>query len=149
MVDQLSYGSGARETFGSAGVATYLVFHPAYRCHPFVWKRMVAAPFEVAYMKKIVPDPPLGSISQTATTAFGSCDAGHAPLFAVREGINAEDALVHASLLLQCTCDTAHRLSEKVDEHGRNLVWSLLHSAESAKALVDALLDGIEDSARR
>ncbi|WP_166357998.1 DUF6124 family protein [Pseudomonas akapageensis] len=100
-------------------------------------------------MKKLVPDPPLGSISQTATTAFGTCDAGHAPLFSVRAGINAEDALVHASLYLQCTCDAAHRLSEKVDQETRSLVWTLLHSAESAKALIDALLDGIEDSAGR
>ncbi|UVJ46698.1 hypothetical protein NVV94_08865 [Pseudomonas sp. LS1212] len=46
-------------------------------------------------MMKIVPDPPpAGTILKTVTTPFGSCDAGHEPLFAVRGGINAEDALV-------------------------------------------------------
>ncbi|WP_166366377.1 DUF3077 domain-containing protein [Pseudomonas akapageensis] len=96
-------------------------------------------------MIKIVPDPPpAGTILKTVTTPFGSCDAGHEPLFAVRGGINAEDALVHASLLLRCAVDTAYASSDCPGVHQKGLMWSTLHSIEMAKALVDALADGAE-----
>lgn len=99
-------------------------------------------------MIKIVPDPPSslppGTIHKTVETAFGSCDAGHAPLFAVRGGINAEDALVHASLMLKCACATANEACNQSNAVEKGLLWSTLHSLEVAKALVDALLDGAE-----
>ncbi|MDD0977683.1 DUF3077 domain-containing protein [Pseudomonas fontis] len=96
-------------------------------------------------MKKIVPDPPLPLFGKTATTAFGACDAGHAPLFSVRAGIDAEDALVHASLLLQAIYDTAQQACEHSDDMPKKgLLWANMHSAEMAKGLVDAVLDGIE-----
>ncbi|WP_166365775.1 DUF3077 domain-containing protein [Pseudomonas akapageensis] len=104
-------------------------------------------------MKKIVPDPPSalppGTLHKTAETAFGSCDAGHAPIFAVRAGINAEDALVHASLMLQCACATANAACNHSRNLDKGLLWSTLHSAEVAKALVDALLDGAEASGQK
>ncbi|UVJ42223.1 DUF3077 domain-containing protein [Pseudomonas sp. LS1212] len=111
-------------------------------------------------MIKIVPDPPLetptdsaaipGTIQQTATTTFGSCDAVHAPLFAVCGGIRAEDALVHASLLLRGAFDTAYAACDNAaDQHMKGLLWSTLHSVEMAKALIDALLDGAESGDRK
>ncbi|WP_166361751.1 DUF3077 domain-containing protein [Pseudomonas akapageensis] len=96
-------------------------------------------------MIKIVPDPPpAGTILKTVTTPFGSCDAGHEPLFAVRAGINAEDALVHASLFLKCAVDTTHAATECSGVHEKGLIWATMHSIETAKAIVDALLDGAE-----
>ncbi|MCY1412810.1 hypothetical protein D3C76_684110 [compost metagenome] len=99
-------------------------------------------------MIKIVPDPPHslppGTVHKTAETAFGSCDAGHGPLFAIRAGINAEDALVHASLMLRCASETAHAACNPSSTLEQGLLWSTLHSVEVAKALVDALLDGAE-----
>ncbi|MDD0974350.1 DUF3077 domain-containing protein [Pseudomonas fontis] len=92
-------------------------------------------------MKKIVPDPPHFI---TALTAFGSCDAGHAPLFAVRSGIEAEDALVHASILLRGVLDTAQAASERAPSELRGFLWNILHATEMSKGLVDALLDGAE-----
>ena len=38
------YGGCAREAFGLPGFSIRSVFHPAYSCHPFVWKRRGAAP---------------------------------------------------------------------------------------------------------
>ena len=91
-------------------------------------------------MTKIVPDPPQSLLGKTATTAFGCCDAGHAPLFTVCSGIDAEDALVHVSLLLQGIYDTAQQACEHIDDiPKKGLLWSTLHSAEMAKGLVDAL----------
>jgi hypothetical protein len=65
--------------------------------------------------KKIVPDPPESLLGKTAATPFGSCGAGHPPLFAVRDGIEAEDALVHVFLLLQGIYDTAQQACEHID----------------------------------
>ncbi|MEE3633862.1 DUF3077 domain-containing protein [Pseudomonas sp. FFUP_PS_473] len=95
-------------------------------------------------MKKIVPDPPLDHTYVTAQTIFGSCAAGHAPLFSVCPGIAAHDVLVHVSLYLGCAYDTADTLLTETKTPNRNLLRSTLHSVEMAKGLVDALLDGIE-----
>jgi hypothetical protein len=66
-------------------------------------------------------------------------------LFAVRGGIHAEDALVHASLLLQGAFDCAYAACDNAgDMQKKGLLWSTLHSVEMAKALIDALLDGAE-----
>ncbi|UVJ45565.1 DUF3077 domain-containing protein [Pseudomonas sp. LS1212] len=95
-------------------------------------------------MIKIVPDPPPGGkLYKTVTTPFGSCDAGHGSLLAVCAGINAEDALVHASLALKGARDTAHHACMNT-EANEGLLWSTFHSIELAKALVDAVVDGVE-----
>jgi len=97
-------------------------------------------------MSKIVPDPPpAGALPHTASTPFGACAAGHPPLFTVRAGIEAHDALVHASMYLRCANDTGMQACDKVDPDTRGLIWATLHSIEMAKGLVEALLDGIED----
>ncbi|MCY1438396.1 hypothetical protein D3C76_507310 [compost metagenome] len=94
-------------------------------------------------MRKVVPDPPF-TLGKTTTLPFGTCDAGHAPLFAVRDSIAAEDALVHASLLLRGVCDSTQACCEQAGGREQSgLLWSSLHSAEMAKALVDAVLDGM------
>ncbi|UVJ46009.1 DUF3077 domain-containing protein [Pseudomonas sp. LS1212] len=109
-------------------------------------------------MIKIVPDPPAvsdeslasptGTLNKTALTVFGACDAGHAPLFAVCAGIPAEDALVHASLLLKGAFASAYAACDDGgDRERQGLLWSTLHSVEMAKALIDALLDGAEAEA--
>ncbi|WP_166366918.1 DUF3077 domain-containing protein [Pseudomonas akapageensis] len=94
-------------------------------------------------MKKLVPDPPTFNLGQTAETHFGACD-GHAPLFSVRPGISAEDALVHAALYLKCASDTGPQVVEHSNEVGRGFAWSTLHSVQMARALIEAVLDGIE-----
>ncbi|UVJ42321.1 DUF3077 domain-containing protein [Pseudomonas sp. LS1212] len=94
-------------------------------------------------MKKIVPDPPTSHLDETAETLFGACD-GHAPLFTVRPGISAEDALVHAALYLRCASDTGQQALEYTAEAGRGFAWATLHSVQMAKGLIDAVLDGIE-----
>lgn len=101
-------------------------------------------------MSKIVPDPPRTMLGVTANTTFGSCDAGHPPMFTVREGLEAEDVLVHVSLLLEGIHDTTKQACEHIPElPNRGLLWSSLHSAEMAKGLVDAVLDGLEGEALR
>ncbi|NIE75758.1 hypothetical protein F3J45_15055 [Pantoea sp. Ap-967] len=92
-------------------------------------------------MKKIVPDPPLPN---TATRAFGRCDAGHEALFSVNPNICAADALVHIALYLRCAYETGYKTLDYLSEEGRGMYWSSLHAVEMAEGLVEAILDGIE-----
>ncbi|MCY1395478.1 hypothetical protein D3C76_493770 [compost metagenome] len=57
-------------------------------------------------------------------------------------GISAEDALVRAALYLKCACDP--QVVEHTNDVGRGFAWPTLHSVQMAKALIEALLDGIE-----
>ncbi|NBA98585.1 DUF6124 family protein [Pseudomonas sp. R5(2019)] len=94
-------------------------------------------------MKRTIPDPPLESL-KTRRTPFGSCNAPHGPLFAVIEGIPAEDALIHASLHIKCIIATTQHAVGHTDDEGRGMLWSAVHSAEMAMALIDGLLDDLE-----
>ena len=109
-------------------------------------------------MKKLVPDPPhqqrrdpdldranahlLQSLKNTRPRPFGLRDAqGHA-LFAVQPGVNAEDALMHVALLLKCAEEMSDEITERASGIERGLIWSMVHSVEMARAVVEALLDG-------
>ena len=63
-------------------------------------------------------------------------------LFSVREGINAEEALLHVSLLLKSAEEVSDEITERGSGIERGLIWSMVHSVEMARAVVDALLDG-------
>ncbi|SEC95639.1 hypothetical protein SAMN05216178_5548 [Pseudomonas saponiphila] len=67
---------------------------------------------------------------------------GNNSLFAIREGINAEEALLHVSLLLKSAEEVSDEITERGSGIERGLIWSLVHSVEMARAVVDALLDG-------
>jgi len=94
-------------------------------------------------MKKPVPDPPSLHLAETVQTPVASCPE-HSSLFAVCAGISAEDALVHASLYLKCASATMGQALQFTSAQGRGFAGSAQHSQEMAKALIDALLDGIE-----
>lgn len=94
-------------------------------------------------MKKPVPDPPSLHLVETVERAVASCPE-HPALFKVCAGIRAEDALVHASLYLKCASADIGQVLQHTSEAGRGFAWSTQHSLELARALIDALLDGIE-----
>ncbi|PRA55926.1 MULTISPECIES: DUF6124 family protein [Pseudomonas] len=94
-------------------------------------------------MKKLVPAPPPLHLAKTVETSVDSCPE-HPPLFSVRAGVSAEDALVHALLYLRCASTTIAQAVQHTSEAGRGFAWSTQHSVEMARALIDALLDGIE-----
>jgi hypothetical protein len=66
---------------------------------------------------------------------------GHHSMFSVRPGINAEEALVHVSLLLDCAVQVSDEITERASGVERGLIWSMIHSVEMARAVVDSLLD--------
>lgn len=95
-------------------------------------------------MKKIVPDPPL-KLNPTTEQPFSTCESSHPPVFHVSSGIDAADALVHASLLANGICQIADDYAQHhASESHSGLIWTIHHSAEAIKALTDAVLDAME-----
>lgn len=114
-------------------------------------------------MKKIVPDPPtsyrdpeLKAANATLRVTLAQQPVDPAlfqrntqanpvspdSLFSVRPGINAEEALVHVALLLKCAEEVCDEITQQGSGIERGLIWSMVHSVEMARALVEALLDG-------
>ncbi|WP_236184959.1 hypothetical protein [Pseudomonas protegens] len=114
-------------------------------------------------MKKIVPDPPtsyrdpeLKAANATLRVALAQQPLDPAvfqlktqakavapdSLFSVREGIGGEEALVHVALLLKCAEEVCDEITQQGSGIERGLIWSMVHSVEMARAVVEALLDG-------
>ena len=83
-------------------------------------------------------DPPLFGAQQVTRGMPVAPDS----LFCVREGISAEEALLHVSLLLKCAEEVSDEITEQGSGIERGLIWSMVHSVEMARAVVEALLDG-------
>jgi len=62
--------------------------------------------------------------------------------FAVLPDIPALEALVHVSVMLKSAVEVTDEITEMASGIERGLVWSLVHSVEMARSLVDALLQG-------
>jgi len=91
-------------------------------------------------MIKIVPDPPRLT---TVHTQFSACNNSHKPLFAVCDGVDIEDALVHLSMTLRSAFETNTQVCEQVDRSAGGLAWATYHSLEISQALVESLLTGL------
>ncbi|SDT25357.1 hypothetical protein SAMN05216598_4650 [Pseudomonas asplenii] len=105
--------------------------------------------------KKLTPDPPpahdaandfapceLEPLTFTRAKPVSSESPGKPSLFAIQQGVNAHEALAHVSRLLESAQLNGDELSLHTDPFERALFWSMLHSVEMARAVVDALLDG-------
>ncbi|MCO7610463.1 hypothetical protein NJH83_09495 [Pseudomonas chlororaphis] len=114
-------------------------------------------------MKKIVPDPPTSyrdpqlkaanaSLREALTLhpldpamfQFKTTAQAVAPdsLFSVRPGVGVEEALVHVALLLKCAEEVSDEITRQGSGLETGLIWSMVHSVEMARAVVEALLDG-------
>ncbi|WP_332880041.1 hypothetical protein [Pseudomonas sp. NMI760_13] len=65
-------------------------------------------------------------------------------MFAVREGVDFEDALVHLSTLLKGAFATNLKAMELATGTCPDLLLGNDHGLDAAKAVVEALLDGVE-----
>ena len=111
-------------------------------------------------MKKIVPDPPSSGLSDAAECLALSLDRAaaeralnyylndHQPArpvgtatYAIPDSVNLEAALAQASDLLRCMGSTAREAGNGLNGSPRDLVLSIVHLAELAKAYVDKSLD--------
>ncbi|OAI91266.1 hypothetical protein [Pseudomonas putida] len=91
-------------------------------------------------MSKIVSD--LSRIT-TVYTPFGASNDGRKPLFAVCDGVDIEDALVHLSMTLKSAFETNLQVCERVDRAVGGVAWATGQSLEVGLALVAALLGGV------
>ncbi|WP_166359251.1 DUF6124 family protein [Pseudomonas akapageensis] len=94
-------------------------------------------------MIKIVPDPPESSPSLTTTTEkpFGTVDSNGIPMFTVRGGIPADDALAHATTLIECAEATAWDVVDHLHLNDKALVLGLIQQLDAAQALIAAVVD--------
>ncbi|WP_416773193.1 hypothetical protein ACMGT0_14675 [Pseudomonas sp. RHF3.3-3] len=107
--------------------------------------------------KKLTPDPPsehdaddsLAPLTVTRAKPVTAESPGKPSLFAIQPGVNAYDALTHVSRLLESAQLNGDELSLHTDPFERSLFWSLLHSVEMARAVVDSLLEGDWASGQR
>ena len=91
------------------------------------------------------PSPTIDStLPNTSHRAFGPLDSNLQPIFSLRSGISAQDALMHVSLLLLCADQSSDEITELGSGVERGLIWSMVHSVEMARAVVDSLLDSAE-----
>ena len=81
------------------------------------------------------------TLPNTCQRDFGPVDSTLQPMFSLRAGICAHDALMHVSLLLLCAEQTSDEITELGSGVERDLIWSMVHSVEMARAVVDSLLD--------
>ena len=113
-------------------------------------------------MKKITPEPPLITLQDAAQCdpqsldraaadrALNHCLHGHLPsrpistaMFAIPNSVNSEAALAQASDLLRCAGASASEAGNGLSGVQRDLVLSVVHLVELAKAYVDKSLDGL------
>lgn len=90
---------------------------------------------------KGLPDPPHSPCCATYT--FGTCNNHHAPLFTVRPGVFAEDALVHAIQLVQQVYQATTLSREEVQGDARRMLGGAQLSLEMIEALLNKVLDGL------
>ena len=94
-------------------------------------------------MSDLVPAPPKDPSPFTAETPFGPSLINDLKLFTVRPGLPAEDALMHASHLLDCLASSTYEHADGLQGHERKQAMSLFHLVEMTKPLVDAAIDGL------
>ncbi|WP_017902086.1 hypothetical protein [Pseudomonas asplenii] len=106
--------------------------------------------------KKLTPDPPshhdarsLDPLTFTRAKPVTPESTGRPSLFAIQPGVSAYDALTQVSRLLESALLNGDELSLHTDPFERSLFWSLLHSVEMARAVVDSLLDAPLVAARQ
>ena len=73
----------------------------------------------------------------------GTCNAENQRLFSVIAGVSGEEALQHASLLLNCV-NTLSYLGAMDDGH-ETMRWASHYLSEMAKAIIDDVTLGLQD----
>jgi len=141
---KMLYGGLRMDFFGSAG--SLRTGPPTLRSpspSP-AWRQAVADFFNYegsSTMTKGIPDPPQQPCCDLY--AFGTCNNHHAPMFTVRPGVFAEDALVHAIQLVQQAYQSTTLAREDADKDARRLLGSTQLSLEMIEALLNKVLDGL------
>ena len=90
-------------------------------------------------LDRLQQDPPVALDSLKPTQA--QIISPQAP-FAVLADVRATDALLHIWVMLKSAEEVSDEITELASGIERGLVWSLVHSVEMSRALIEALLRG-------
>jgi len=88
----------------------------------------------------------LDTLSLTISKTINHADPLKPSIFAIQPGVNAQDALIYVSKLLEAAELNGDEISLHTNPVERSLFWGMLHSVEMARAVVDALLEGSSSS---
>jgi hypothetical protein len=92
-------------------------------------------------MIRSTPHPPLTKFS---TIPPAQVNLGDLSLFTVRPDIPVTDALIQAGELLRCASASTYELTDSAPRAVRPLAGSIVHLIDSARALVEASIAGLE-----
>lgn len=84
----------------------------------------------------------LDTLALTVSKTIDHADPLKPSIFAIQPGVNAQDALIYVSKLLEAAELNGDEISLHTNPVERSLFWGMLHSVEMARAVVDALLEG-------
>lgn len=90
-------------------------------------------------LDRLQQDPPVALDSLKPTQA--QVISPQSP-FAVLADVRATDALLHIWVMLKSAEEVSDEITELASGIERGLVWSLVHSVEMSRALIEALLRG-------
>ena len=93
-------------------------------------------------MIRSTPHPPL---TQFSTTPAAKLNVGDLNLFVVRPDIPVTDALAQASELLRFASASTYELTDNAPRAVRPLAGSIVHLIDSARALLEASVAGLEN----
>ena len=74
--------------------------------------------------------------------SFGKCNAQNQRLFNVNAGVSGEEALQHASLLLNCV--NTRSLLWTMDDDNEAMRWASHYLSEMAKTIIDDVTLGLQ-----
>lgn len=90
-------------------------------------------------LERLQQDPPVALDTLKPTQA--QIISPESP-FAVLADVRATDALLHILIMLKSAEEVSDEITELASGIERGLVWSLVHSVEMSRALIEALLKG-------
>ncbi|MPQ69949.1 MULTISPECIES: hypothetical protein [Pseudomonas] len=90
----------------------------------------------------------LDTLALTVSKTIDHTDPLKPSIFAIQPGVNAQEALIYVSKLLEAAELNGDEISLHTNPVERSLFWGMLHSVEMARAVVDALLEGSSSAHR-
>lgn len=81
------------------------------------------------------------ALSHTHARHFGLLDVSTRPIFSVNAGVELEDVLLNAVMLLKCSEAICREAAEHLELNDKALAIGMIHCTSSARALIEALFE--------
>ncbi|GGU71157.1 hypothetical protein GCM10009504_30560 [Pseudomonas laurentiana] len=84
------------------------------------------------------------ALSRTHARNFGLLDVSSRPIFSVNAGVELEDVLLNAVMLLKCSEAICREAAEHLERNDKALAIGMIHCTNSARALIEALFESAD-----